>query len=263
MTDAFLDRDDALDAALRDLARARSRELTDGPSADELVDYLLGALPPEDEERVQEHLALCPECARLVLDLAALLASSPAATSLSERDRARERDRFVGRVAPGRGSPAARSRLPRRYTLALAASVVLALGLGLWCAELLRERASADRPRADVALVDLAPVGAGSERSGAAPVQVRPPRRAARLALLLNLADFRRFPRYGVELVAPGGGIEWRDDDALRGEDGTFLLEVPTADLAAPGLYRVRLRGRGAGADVPLAEYAFEVPRKK
>lgn len=58
-----------LDAAVRRVAEEWSRKIVDHPSRNELANYARGAVPTaEDEERVQEHLTLCRECAEVVLD---------------------------------------------------------------------------------------------------------------------------------------------------------------------------------------------------
>jgi hypothetical protein len=257
MTDPW-DRDDVLDAALRELARARSRGLTAHPSAEELADYLLGALAHEEEERIQEHLALCPECAGLALDLAALAAPSAVGAGLPEDDRRRQWEEIARRLGPGGWRSAVPGRRPRGGRLLLAASLLVGLGLGVLGDRLFRR--ADERPRADVALVDLAPVSAGVRRSAEAPRTLRVPARAGRLALLLNLGDLRRFRRYEMDLVAPGGRLAWQEGDALRSEEGTLVLELPARALARPGLYRIRVRGRqGAAPAVPLADYAFDV----
>jgi hypothetical protein len=266
VSDPFPGGDEALDAALRDLARERRRSLGDDPSADELADYLAGALPPEEEERIQEHLALCPECASLVVDLAALLqppAEAPPAAALPAGEREQAWERLAWRLRTAGGSATAPSRRWRGRPLALAASLILGIGLGVLGGRLIRP---ADRPRADVALLELAPEGAGAQRSTETARRFRLPARAGRVALLLDLGDLRRFPRYEVDLVAPDGRVAWRERDALRAEDGTFLLELPATAVATSGRYRIRLRGAGETASTPgtpLADYAVDVlPRR-
>lgn len=61
----------SLKTTLRELARRWEGELTDHPTSAELAAYLDGELPPADQERLRDHLAVCRPCTRLVRDLAA------------------------------------------------------------------------------------------------------------------------------------------------------------------------------------------------
>lgn len=51
-------------------AAARPAGHDDHPSAERLVAYRAGELGDADREAVRDHLALCRECAAIVLDLA-------------------------------------------------------------------------------------------------------------------------------------------------------------------------------------------------
>src|SRR3954465_13370454 len=69
---------EALIAALAEQARSAAGETLD-PEPEELLDYLAGALTPEDEERLGRQLAASPEATRALLDLAELEAAGAAA----------------------------------------------------------------------------------------------------------------------------------------------------------------------------------------
>lgn len=58
--------------AARALALSRRPLEADHPDAETLAAYSEGALPAAEAERLQDHLADCAECARLMLDFAAL-----------------------------------------------------------------------------------------------------------------------------------------------------------------------------------------------
>ena len=64
--------DPRLEAELRAVAEARSRGFAGHPPPQELVDYHLGVLPPEEADSIQEHLSFCRECSQVLLDLMAL-----------------------------------------------------------------------------------------------------------------------------------------------------------------------------------------------
>ena len=67
-----------LNPKLRDLADRERRNLGPHPTPEQLADYHAEKLSAEEEERIQEHLALCPECAELFLDLVDFASPEPA-----------------------------------------------------------------------------------------------------------------------------------------------------------------------------------------
>jgi hypothetical protein len=261
MNDAVLDPEARLDALVRAAAASRRRRLLDHPETDELVAYALDALSTAEKERIEEHLALCKDCAQLVLDLRAIVAPPPERDEPASPALAREWDRLRDRLERRQARPAASGGPSTKTAWLLAASVLVALGLLAWDLSLRRSLERARQPRADLQLVDLAPVTRGAERSPEHPVEVTVGPGVGKVVLLLNLGDLRSFPRYGLVLLGPSGRIVWQAADALRGEDGTFLLEVPADVLAAPGLYHLRLDGRTGSATTRLADYAFLVVR--
>ncbi|MEM7354747.1 MAG: hypothetical protein AAF657_28320 [Acidobacteriota bacterium] len=66
--------DAALATAVRELGEAANLDRLDHPSADELLAYHEDGLSSSAIEALQEHLAVCPECAQKALDLALLSA---------------------------------------------------------------------------------------------------------------------------------------------------------------------------------------------
>lgn len=259
MTNASLDPvepDAHVDALVGAVTAAKSAKLERHPEPDELVDYYLDALPPAQMEPIQDHLALCQECAQLVLDLQAITAPPQAGEGRPTPELNREWKRFTARLERRDAALPRRSRWTRTAPWALAASLLIGAGLLVWGLDL---RRGARQPHADLALVDLSPATRGVERSEERPVQLRVPPGVTKLVLLLNLGDLRSFPRYDMQLLAPGSRVVWRTAAARRGEDGTFLVEVPRDILAAPGLYHVLLEGRRDREEVRLADYPFVV----
>jgi hypothetical protein len=250
--------DRRLELELRAVAAARSRGLGEHPSPDELVDYHLDCLTAEEADRVQDHLTLCRECAEVVLDLAAFSRPAVGEEAPPVVDLNREWERLEERRAREAGADSRRIPRKRGILWALAASVMAALGLFGWNIGLRRELTEARRPRADIALVDLSPEARGAARSPEAPMRIQLRPEQGRLLLLLNLGDLREFPAYRMELLDSSGGVIWTRSGVPRGEDGTFLLELPSRMLE-PKVYRVRLYGERTGESVSLAIYSFEV----
>jgi hypothetical protein len=249
--------DRKLEVELRAVAEARSQGLAGHPSPQELVDYHLGVLPSEEADHLQEHLSFCRECSQVVIDLVAF--SGPAEKPLRPAtDLDREWDRLQDRLQRESGQRATRPLFGWRLALAVAASLLLVLGLFGWNLSLRKDLREA--PRADIAMADLAPERRGVERAAEAPVRVRLRPDQARLLLVLNLGDLREFPAYRIELIDPDRGVLWEQSGIPRTDEGTFLLEIPSRMLA-PKLYEVRLYGETGRASVFLAKYLFEIVR--
>lgn len=229
----------------------------DHPAPEDLLDYHAGDLPPEERERIQNHLALCPGCVRVVLDLQSFPDVEPVREEdrLTEDELAAEWRRFETRIRAPRMPRWAPSPLP----LALAAALLIAVvGLSLWVARLRNEVSGLSAPRADVYIADLVPHGETVERAEGREEAVRVPAWADHVLLLLNLADPSSHPEYRVEIEKADGTEVWSRDGVHRSEDGTFALEVPRRLLPA-GIYRIRLSGLRGGAEEPVAEYGARV----
>jgi hypothetical protein len=259
MTDSIRDADRDLDALVCAAASRRRGGLIH-PEPDELVAYCKGFLSSAEEERIQEHLALCRDCAQLVLDLRAALAPAPADGESATPALERQWDRLQDRLGRGRPRLVAAGNPSIRMAWLLAASLLVGVGLVAWDLSLRRSLERALQPQANLQLVDLAPLNQGVRRSPEHPVEVAMAPEVAKVVLLLDLGDLRRFPRYTVALADPTDRVAWRAP-ARRGEDGTFLLEMPAQSLATPGLYRILLDGLSDGVPTRLADYAFVVVR--
>jgi hypothetical protein len=263
--------DGQLDALVRSAAAARSARLDGHPDPSQLADYCLDALEPGEQEKIREHLPLCAACAQVVLDLKAIAAPPAAGGAAAEpamADLESEWRRLEARLAPAaEGRRARRPPAPAswRGSWALAASLLLSVGLLAWGIDLRRDLDRARQPGADVALVDLAPLGKDPERSVEGPKQVPATAAIRHLLLQLDLGEVHSFRRYDMRLLAPGGKVAWQQAGVRRDETGSFLLEIPRETLSAPGLYRVEIAGVQAAdapgaAPVPLAAYEFVVP---
>jgi hypothetical protein len=162
-----------LNDALRRLAEHERRSLGDHPTPEELVAYRNGELTEPEAEQIRDHLALCHDCADLLLDLADFGHLAPpegiAPASPEEVDRAWAS--LQGRIAeaavpstPERTAPVVQLHVVSPYaepsrqdwrTWALAASVILAVGLGAWNLSLQQRVREGLAPRAGGPVVDL------------------------------------------------------------------------------------------------------------
>lgn len=231
--------------------RAVATELKSGlgghPTPDELLDYHADDLAPAERERIEDHLALCADCARTVLDLGAF----PAVEPLSEEDRlssaevAAEWSRFAAQLTPARPQAPPRRLAAPRWAYALAAGFgVAAVGLGIWAWSLSGTVRRLSAPTASLSVADLLPEEAVVRAEGAAPTVVEVPRGSERVVLLLNVVTAARLDDVGVDVEGPDGRRVWAQQGLPPTEDGAYALDLPAASLPA-GSYRIELSANG------------------
>ena len=243
--------------AIRELTAEERRGLTDHPTPNELVDYHAGDLTPEERERIQDHLTLCPACVQAFLALDTF--PDPQALQpdeqMSDRAVTGEWERFRERTGEIRKASSRRAGRPAVAPWALAASLLLAvLGLTAELARLRQQVEALSQPRAGVEIIALFPRGESVERSGGGPEAVAPPPWADRLVLLLDAPAVRQFPTYEAAIQKAGGPQVWRGGGLNRSPEGTLALEVPRRLLPA-GSYQIHLFGTEPAGPVPLTDF--------
>ncbi len=249
--------------AVREVAAAKRRQLPAHPAADELVAYQEQQLPGAAAARVREHLAICPECAQLVLDLSTFpdVPLRDAAMALSPEEDEEDFEALLGQLPEQRADVVplpAPAPGPRRWpVLMMAASLLLGvLGLGLWLGGVGSPLRPAPDARAAV-LLDLYPVAPDARGAGSEEV-VEIPAGDAHLVLVLNASDLGSFPAYEAE-VRSGGRLVLRGAGLKPGAKDTVTLIVPRAALPADR-YEVLLFGSSEDAgNTRIARYLVEV----
>lgn len=247
-----------LDQAIRRMAAEDRRTRTEHPDPEELLAYHERQLTEPEAERLRDHLAGCPECARVVLDFEAFPDLEPPGEEyrLTPADVERERRALEARIE-------ARSRpvwQRHQVLLPLAAALFLgALGLGVWGLALQDRLERATGPRGDVWIVaDLRP--ASEPVRGPEPT-VRVPEWAGRAVLLLSLRPGQEHQAYRVDVVSPNGGLLVSDLPVRRAPDGLLAVELPP-ELLVPGELRLELSGSQRGTWERVAEYRVELARR-
>lgn len=240
--------------AMEEIAR---RDLDAHPDPERLAAYHAGELSPEEEGRIQDHLALCRECAALLLDFDGL--ADPdfgAGADLTGKGAVWQRLRED--TAPQPQAEVVPLRRPSpRWLQALAASLLIAtLGLSFWVASLRRTVAELSAPQVNAPVLDLYSGTARGEGSPAPVLTVSPEVRF--FTLILNPAGQRRYERYRVEIVRVGGEEVWSGQRIEPSPFGSFSLTLPRRAIG-PGDYRVRLFGQNEGTEEPIDDYAFRV----
>ena len=252
-----------------DLRAAARRAMTTlaGPShpePGELLSYHAGELGDSERERVLNHLAACPECTRVVLDMASFPELEPRDPQLARSDEDADalwqqmRQRLRDEDAPApvlHPRPQAPSRGWRPgFSQMLAAALVL-LTLGLSWALLSERRAVRDAaaPRLNLLVAELAPVADAGSRGEAEDVRLPPG--SDGVFLSLALVEPRDFASYELEAVSENDGrTVWRSSDLQKNPQGIFAIDLPHGFLPA-GAYRLELRGLDRDRREPLATY--------
>lgn len=253
---------DAWLRSLCELAReARGQQAWDGghPAAEDLTAYHAGELTGDQAEEIQEHLAVCRQCSRLLLDLPAFLepmattasAASPEAAAW-QRFRTRlpapatSREKVVGRWRRITTSPG--------LAYLLAACLALALvGGPMW--RLVQERRE-PRPATLHLYLPVSPRGIPDLN----PVPRLRLGTASRTYLVLHLPE--HLPRSGDEeihavLRSETGEVQNLHDSLIETGSPVVVLVLEHRRLAA-GRYHIQVaRGQDDGA--PLVDYEFQV----
>ncbi len=258
---------------------AKRRELGgEPPTPEELLAYRDGRLDPAERQRLEAKIAVYPDAARALADLAAFPAIEPApgVSVPSDEDVAASWQSFRRKleklpapqpVAPEepREAPVVplRTAPPRTvhgvppWWLAAAASAALTVGLG---GGFLAGRATRDPGPAaaiNVLITELRPTAEGGDRAAASAVDL--PESAEGLVLVLGLDDPGDFAGYTAEIHNAQGARIWSRDGLQPTPLGTFHLSFPR-DTLGPGLYRIDLLGHDrAGRTTTLATYDLQV----
>lgn len=246
-----------------DLAREVGLEVGEHPASEYLFEYQEGLLTAEEASEIQNHLALCSDCARMVLELAGSVEPEfrEVEAPLSEERMAALWPGLRQRLSNPPQPKAARWRRSfERVALPLAASLLVAtLATTFWAWSLSRENRVLARPRVNVAVRDLAPLSDPEIRREEGET-TGIPRDAEAVLLVLNLADLRPFPTYRAEILeaSPDGKLLWASDAMQRSVRGNFDLQIPRP-FPGSGRYRIRLFGVEGDRREPLAEYKVDL----
>jgi len=227
------------------------------PTPDDLAAYLDGELSPGEEERLQNRLVLDSEAMQTVLDLvdptrldAAAGADPPVPTWQSIRARLNAPEEpEVPRW------PAWRAGVHPAYRWAVAALLLLVVGLGAWIAQLRRVSSPAS-PRLNVFHWEILPIDASLPRDAGAEHEVTQAP-GTPMVLVLHLGDRGTFSDYSLEIRDGDGRLHWRSSGLIPSPIGTFNVELPSGFLP-PGPYELRLYGGESETGALLANYRLE-----
>ncbi|HEX5757835.1 MAG TPA: hypothetical protein VF121_01440 [Thermoanaerobaculia bacterium] len=242
-------------AVYRELLADGRQRLGEAPTAEELVAYAHGELPPAGAGRVQEYLALHPELARALAEpVSESDRAEPGAPGfLSAEEIASDWTALQARLEPARPR---RDRLWR--PLALAASLLAVVSGGLYV-QSQREVRELREPRANPEQRLLLPDGG---RGAAGPDILLPPA-ADHFLLTPVLVGHPDFADYRLKIIDVSGReprVIWDRTGLRRLSNDTFELWVPRAFLSSEE-YRLELYGIDESRkETLLAKYTLRLP---
>jgi len=253
---------DDLGKSLKAIMATKRNEVGGPPSPEELLAYRDGRLDEAERQRMEERIAVHPEAARALADLAAFpdVEAAPGTPELSDEEIGDRWQAFrqklpeqpaptpVIEIGARRGSP---------MTLKLAASVLVSLAIG-GIAGFLGGRASRDLPDSaiNVTIAELAPEGESGARSASSLLEL--PEGAEELMLVLNVPAQKDFPDYEAEIVDGQGARIWNRAGLRPTAMGTFQVSFRDGTLK-PGVLHLRLYGREGKGRTLIASYGLRL----
>ena len=249
-----------IETAARSFAEEERRSASGHPAVEELVAYHAGELAGKAREAVREHLATCGECTRLLLDLMSFPELEPPseADRLSEAEVTADKEALKARLGEEclrqplaaevvAFKRPAKASIPAGYWSALAAVLVMAIGLGLW--GWIESAPGADT---EVFYPQTEILRESAEES------FRIPDWADYYLLVLTSIQADRYPAFRVEIVDAQNRQILSDDSLCKSDDGTFKLRLRRERLPE-GPYKIRLFGLGQGPPELLEEYVLQI----
>ncbi len=228
---------ESLGAAVQAVADEARFDLDAHPSLDQLADHRAGTLSAADDERIQDHLALCHMCTRLFLDLALFprLETPDGVEPASELEVAAAWRKMAPALLaaaepfPERYDP----RLRWRLRALLVAAVLLVTVGAVWIGLLYRGLEEQAGPRY-AQVIDVA------ASRGPRPYLVSP--RAEQILLVVKSFDLSAYSRGQLEITKKGVVLRTGDLEPSPDERSLLYLVVPR-ELFPAGTYRVKIFG--------------------
>jgi hypothetical protein len=272
----------SFEESLRELA-ARRLAAEGHPTPEDLAAYQAGELGTDQRERIKDHLAICEDCSRLLLDLAEFERFEPARESIAPVDaraeaswqRLRERlkeeaeergevereEEHADEAVPILKPFPSRRRMPiwRRPALpwALAAGLALCVaGLGMRMGSLERQVEDLAGPKV-VRTVSLSSEDDVTRGEGDAESPVRAGARVGYDLLLPSDPSIPSYPLYSVEIVSAAGGAAPVPVGRERAVDGLLRVVLPSAPEA--GDYFFQVSGVRGEKETPVGRYPFKI----
>jgi len=262
-----------LQPTLQALIDRDRRGLDEHPTPETLVAYHAGELPAAEQEDLRNHLALCHDCADLLLDLVSFAEFTPPEQTPALADGEVEgawqkfQPRLVAREEPkpavaqiaerrregGGGAFVPRRRLMQAYAIA-ASLFVAVVGLSLWGGTIYQRVQELSRPRPSTA-VDLLPEDDGTR--GGEEKESIVPANAEAFTVSLHLSSDGNFDSYEAEIFKAGDSRPADVVSGLLDQEGVCSFYLPSREGYRPGRYQVDLYGIQGARRENVAQFRF------
>jgi hypothetical protein len=220
------------------------------PDPDRLYAYQANELTADEDQEIQEHLAVCGHCTELLLDIQRFTAPpAQEEAGLSEFEQAAGWRQLRGRLEEDGFFTRSRRHWRQNRVAAVAAVFVLAiLGLSIYS---LTRRTEPERPHSLDSL--------NHTRGG--PSEVDEVELPVRLVLKSQAAE--PYPEYRAEIrELPGDRIVKKISGLRQNRAFEVDLKLGRGDLPS-GEYRLDLLGLRNGRLEEIAEYGFRIPKQE
>lgn len=117
---------------------------------------------------------------------------------------------------------------------------------------------SASRPELNVPIIDLDPRDGARGSTGQSGKDIRLPKGAASLLLILNITGERSFRDYSLDIKDQVGVLRFEGKGLRRSAENTFTVSVPRTMLP-PGQFRIALYGLDGGRRDLIQDYLIRV----
>lgn len=242
--------------AVRQLA-ARRREAQPPLTPEEILGLARGELEDARRQEVAERLSVEPEATQALLDVHRFPVVEPLAEGhqLGEFELEAQWRRLHGRLEREGRLSRVRPFASRALPLAVAALLVLTLGLGGWVVSLRQQVDGLRGPRPNPEVISLLPED-GTVRALAGDGEATAA--GGRLVLILNHGGSGAQTDFRLDVNAPDGPTLFTVEGLERRPLGNFTVELPT-DLLPPGEVQLVLFGLTDGRWEPLDSYRVRI----
>jgi hypothetical protein len=241
-------------AVQQEMTAEERRKLGEPPTADEMLAYTRGELPPETAARVRAWLVCNPDLARALMQPFPADDAKPGDPDfLSPEELAKHWTSLQQRIHEPAAATGRLLRFPSRWT-ALAAAVALVFAGLYWQAESKARRLDRElhEPHALESQLLLPDGRRGAEQ--ATPLTAK----GERFVLDLALFNASRFETYRVEM-SDETRPPWRGAAIRAADEETLSVDVSRAYLK-PGKYQIVVYGIEGARQTRLDSYTLRVP---
>ncbi len=283
---------DRLDRALQD-DDSPAKGPGPHPDVDELMLYVSGEMPSDQQNEMRRHLIQCQACTSAVLDMQAFpeveergplptydperkqqdweaiskaiespsAAQSPAdhhsTANLNEHLRAPSRIEEAALPSTAQPPPVVYRSTAGPWWVA-AVFALATVGLGSYFIDSRSRGPEGLAMQVNVLVYDLLSAAEGGTRSDQTVETIEVSPSVTSLVLILNVDEPPNHPAFGV-VLRTGGGVVLEQEGLEAAPEGSYSVSLPRALLDAGSVYELQILGRDLGSKTALQSYFFRI----